>query len=120
MRWILIAPVAAGAAAGALLALRRRRADDWSATTAESYEATPPEERPDAGEASGGAGEGTPDVPFAYESGTVPGPEAREQESEATGETRYDRLGEREQEGRREAAERLREDPLTERLDDGS
>jgi hypothetical protein len=48
---------------------------------------------------------------------TAPDPEAREVESEVTGETRYDRLVEREREERRERAERVLDDPLTEKLE---
>ena len=58
--------------------------------------------------------------PFAYEQGTVPGPEEREEESEATDDTRFDRLRGVEQEERREAADRLLDDPLVERLENDS
>jgi hypothetical protein len=44
--------------------------------------------------------------------GAVPGPEVREEESAETPETRYERLGERESEERRAAAERVLADPL--------
>ena len=57
-------------------------------------------------------------VDFAYEPGPVPDPDARERESEQTEETRYERLAELEQEERRDVAERLRDDPLTERPDE--
>ncbi|SRR6266516_6458600 len=47
--------------------------------------------------------------------GVAPGPEAREQESAATEDTRLDRLADREREERREAARHLQADPLTEK-----
>ena len=92
--------------------LRRRgqeSADSWSS----SYEpaSTPP--APDVVEAPGAELPVDPDAP-----GTAPDPEAREMESDVTDETRYDRLVEHEREERREAAERVLEDPLTERLED--
>jgi hypothetical protein len=56
--------------------------------------------------------------PFADERGAVPGQGERERESQATQETRYERLVDEESEQRREAAERLQDDPLTRRLED--
>ena len=55
---------------------------------------------------------------FAYEEGVVPDAAAREEESRTTDETKFDRLADNEVEARRQAAARLREDPLTERLDE--
>ncbi len=65
------------------------------------------------------AGDPQPEVPdFAYEPDAVPDQSAREVESQATDETRFERLAETELEARHEAAERLKDDPLTERLDE--
>jgi hypothetical protein len=47
----------------------------------------------------------------------APDAEAREVESEVTDETQYERLVDREREERREYAERVLDDPLTERLE---
>ncbi len=55
---------------------------------------------------------------FADQPVPVPGPDEREQESAVTDDTRYDRLAEREQDERRTAAERLKEDPLTQQLEE--
>jgi len=47
--------------------------------------------------------------------GAAPDPEAREQESAVTRDTRFDRLADEEREARRDAVRRLQADPLDER-----
>jgi hypothetical protein len=54
----------------------------------------------------------------AYERGAAEGREERERESEATDETRYERLREAEQAAREETADRLASDPPPEPEDD--
>jgi len=49
----------------------------------------------------------------------APDPEAREQESAVTRDTRFDRLADEEREARRDAVRRLQADPLNERLAGG-
>jgi hypothetical protein len=79
----------------------------------------PTEYRPAAAFAEGpSAAEDVPVKPS--QPGTAPGPEVREQESQATQETRVERLTERDAEERTEAAERAQDDPLTEKLESGS
>jgi len=105
---------------------RRRRPEPWSAPMPEPYEPTPRSVPPPQSESPTepvSPVDTTPmdesvTVPFAFEQGTVPGPLARERESEATEETRFDRLGQVEQDERSEAAARLRDDPLVRRNED--
>jgi hypothetical protein len=117
MRKLLLLLAIAALGLGLVTYLRRRgqgSADAWSSSfEASSFETASAAPAPDVSSETRDAELPVdPNTP-----GAAPDADAREVESEATDETRYDRLVEREREERREAAERLLEDPLTKKLE---
>ncbi|MDQ3875821.1 MAG: hypothetical protein M3322_09825 [Actinomycetota bacterium] len=117
MRKLLLLLAIAALGLGVATYLRRRgqdSADAWSSSfETSSFDTAPAVPASDVSSETADAELPVdPDTP-----GAAPDAEAREVESDATDETRYDRLVEHEREERSEAAERLLEDPLTKKLE---
>ena len=108
MRKLLFLIVVAAIGLAAAYARRRRAETPETFMPAPTY--PPPAPEPDVGTPTPPHLSVQPDVP-----GSAPDQETREVESQATDETRFDRLIERESDERRDTAARLRDDPLTER-----
>jgi hypothetical protein len=115
MRKLLFFLIAVAAIGLAAAYARRRRAE-----TAETFTPAPTYPPPPAPETDVGTPP-APDIPVQPDvPESAPDVETREVESQATDETRFERLIERESDERRDTAARLRDDPLTERPDSGS